>query len=699
MKTTRWLVVLMIGAATAAALGAGTDVPNLVKQLRSADTQRQASLKLIEIGLPAVKPLIDGACDKDGTLSFAAGDALREIVLRARERGGAAYDRAETCKVLLGVLKKDSRPAAQEVAVQMLGLIGRDDVVPALADALKDDALRQQAVASLRQIPGEQASQVLAVLVRSAPKVEDRVAAIYALGMRGGGRIAVAALVAAAKDKDPNIQSVAVKALGQTGDLSTLPTVLTIAERGAEQIKPAAKDACLRLAEAAVCQGKKDKGLAVYDKIARMSKDPLNQSAAIAGYARVANRTGTGRMLALYGRIGPEADRQIVHELAGMPGSEVTTVIAEACKKAPVDLRVQLLTVLGVRRDPRGFSTLLSAGRDSDGRVAAAAIEALGFTGSAGMDAAIFEALTKGKPAVKAAAVKSSLAIARRLMRRDPAGNAAKIVKVYQDALANSPDDACRIAVIAGIGGTGCRQMLGDLEKLFAAPGDLREAAMNAYLDIADKMSVKKEGKQALAMYNRILDMNVVAAGRLPSVIERMKALGDKSDIPGRLGLITQWWVVGPWPNPEWSAFDKVFAPEKEIDLTKTYKEGDKEMKWKPAGTSDPTGRIDLKKIVADADNVAAYAYAEITCDTEQDVVFRTGSDDGMKLWVNGKQVFGKNEPRGLTVDQDTIPAHLVKGVNKVLIKVLQGGGNWEFCARVTMPDGRPVRLQVRPAK
>jgi tetratricopeptide (TPR) repeat protein len=699
MKTTRWLVVLTIGAVTGLTLGAATDIPKLVNQLRSADTQGQASLKLIEIGLPAIKPLIDGACDKDGTLSFAAGDALREITLRARDRGGAAYDRAEACKGLLEVLKTDTRPAARELAVQMLGLIGRDDVVPALADALNDEALRQQATASLRQIPGKAASEALAGLARSAPKVQDRISAIYALGTRCGCKIAVAALLTTAKDKDVAIQLAAVKALGQTGDLSALPTVQMIAEKGAEQVKPAARDACLRLAEAAVKQGKNDKALAVYDRVARMGKDPLCQAAAIAGYACVANRVSTGKLIAMWGKISPEADRQIIRDLARMPGSEVTTAIAEACKKAPVDLRVQLLTVLGMRRDPHGFSTLLSAGKSADDKIAAAAIEAMGLTGAAGMDAAILDALVKGRPAVKAPAVNSSLAIARRLMQRDPAGSAGKVLKVYQEALANSPDEACRIAVIDAIGGTGCRQMLSDLEKLFDTQGAVREAAINAYLSIADKMSARKEGKQALAMYNRILDMNAVPAARLQGVIERMKALGDKSDIPGRLGLITQWWVIGPWPNPDWSAFDKVWSPEKEIDLTKTYKEGDKEMKWKPVGTSDPTGRIDLKKAVTDADNVAAYAYAEITCDADQDVVFRTGSDDGMKLWVNGKQVFGKNEPRGLTVDQDTIPAHLLKGVNKVLVKVLQGGGNWEFCTRVTTPDGKPVKLKVRPAK
>jgi len=422
--------------------------------------------------------------------------------------------------------------------------------------------------------------------------------------------------------------------------------------------------------------------------------------AAIAGFARVAGKAGTSRMIALMGKIGPEADRQIIAELTRMPGPEVTRTLAESSKKAPSDLRVKLLIILGMRRDPHGFSTLLDAYKDTDEKVAAAAVEAMCHTDQPGMDAAIFEALTKGRPLVKAAAVKAGLVVAQRLARQDRAKNEAKILTICRDAMTGSADDASRIEVLRSMADLLGKASLPEIEKvLTAGPGPLRDAAVEAYLSVADTLDAKTDGPQTLAIYNRIIDMGAVPVGRMGAVIERLKALGDTSDIPGRLGVITQWWVVGPWPSPDWSAFDKVFFPEQEIDLGKTYKEGDKEMKWKPVGTPDPTGRVNLKAAIAEADNVAGYAYAEVTSETDQDVVFRTGSDDGMKLWVNGTPVFAKNEPRSLAVDMDTVPAHLNKGVNKVLVKVLNGGGAWEFCARVTTPDGKPVRLQVRPAK
>lgn len=701
MKTTRWLAVLMIGTVTTAASAAAeTDVSVWVNQLRDADAQIPASLKLIDVGIPAIKPLLDGACDDNGTLSFAASDALRRLVLRAREKGGAAYDRGEMCRVFIDVLKGDRRLPARELAVQCLGWIGRDEVVPVLSEALKDDALREHAIGSLQQVPGKAASQALAHFAKTASAVGDRRKALYVLGRRGC-KISVTALLDAAKNKDVNVQAAAVEALGQAGDASALPMVLSLAERGAEQVRPVAVDACLRLAEAAVREGKKDAALAAYDKVGAVGGDALYRTAVIAGYAKVANKAAVARLLGMCGAHGAEADDQILRELTRMPGREVTAAIVGACAKAPTDRRMQLLTVLGKRRDPLGFSALIAAGRDGNEEIRGVAVRAMADTGDPGMESSILDALRKGTPRVQAAAADAYVVFARQLLKTGGGKDAVKVLGIYDEILGRHPEtlgSATVVGVLEGVAGIADPRSIPAVERwlTFDNPG-VRRAAIDAYLAIADKMD-RTKSVQALAIYNRIVDMNAVPAGRLGEMVERMRSLGEKSDVPGRLGLITQWWLIGPWPSPDWSGFDKAFFPESEIDLAKTYREGDKELKWKPVVTGDSSGRINLRKSLADAENVVAYGYAEISSDTEQDVVFRTGSDDGMKLWVNGKQVFGTKEPRGLTVDQDAIPVHLVRGVNKVLIKVLNGGSAWEFCCRVTRSDGRPVGIRVRPA-
>ncbi len=696
MKTLRWIAAPLL-ALTSATWAAETDVSRLINQLREPATRTQASLMLVEMGAPAISSLMGNVCDKDTAIATWSCETIRRIVLRARDRG-AAYDRTQLCAVLIDVLKTDTRPAARELAAEMLGLIGRDESVAPLKEALRCDCVRPFAMSALQQIPDKAAAEALVGFAKSAPRTEDRVDAIRCLGQRGC-KVSLGALSSWVKDKDVAIQMAAVSALAEAGDLAALPTILGLIDKGADLVKAAAMQAGLKLAEVAIDQGKKDKALGVYDKLAGMPVSSVYRSAVIAGYARVAGKIGAARLIGLLGKFGAQADAQIIEALSRITGGEVTAAIVEGYGKATADVKVALLTTLGWRSDPQGSDTLLAGAKDTDVKVAVAAIEAMGAIGNAKFEPAISQALTQGASMVKAAAVRAVLSTVQRLSREDRVKNEAQIAKLSQDILANSPDDAGKVTALNAIAELGCKPLIGEVEKLLAAaPPEVRQAAVRAYAAIADKLDARANQGQALAMYNRLIDMGAVSADRFQAVADRMKACGDKSNLAERLGVITQWYLVGPWANPNSEAFDKVFFPEKEIELGKTYKEGGKDLKWKPVTTGDLAGRLNLRQVVVDAENVAAYAYAEVNSDIDQDVVFKAGSDDGMKFWLNGKQLFAKNEPRALTPDMDTIPGRLNKGVNRILIKVLNGVGLWELHVRVTSPDGKPLRLKVRPA-
>ncbi|MBI4558778.1 MAG: hypothetical protein HY706_14445, partial [Candidatus Hydrogenedentes bacterium] len=47
-------------------------------------------------------------------------------------------------------------------------------------------------------------------------------------------------------------------------------------------------------------------------------------------------------------------------------------------------------------------------------------------------------------------------------------------------------------------------------------------------------------------------------------------------------------------------------------------------------------------------------------------------------------------------VDGERVEATLALGINKILIKVLQGGGDWQFCVRATDRDGKPLDLTMQ---
>ncbi len=92
---------------------------------------------------------------------------------------------------------------------------------------------------------------------------------------------------------------------------------------------------------------------------------------------------------------------------------------------------------------------------------------------------------------------------------------------------------------------------------------------------------------------------------------------------------------------------------------------------------------VDLDSFVAKKDYVYAYALAEITVPSATTVMLALGSDDGIKVWHNGKLVHENWIPRGVNKDDDLVPLKLVKGSNQLLLKVQDMEGGWGFVARI----------------
>lgn len=87
-------------------------------------------------------------------------------------------------------------------------------------------------------------------------------------------------------------------------------------------------------------------------------------------------------------------------------------------------------------------------------------------------------------------------------------------------------------------------------------------------------------------------------------------------------------------------------------------------------------------------DQRVAYLRSEVWSPQEQQVLFEIGSDDGVKVWLNGAEIHAKNVMRGLNPGEDKVPAELLEGSNTVLLKVSQGGGGWAACLRIRTPEG-----------
>jgi hypothetical protein len=59
------------------------------------------------------------------------------------------------------------------------------------------------------------------------------------------------------------------------------------------------------------------------------------------------------------------------------------------------------------------------------------------------------------------------------------------------------------------------------------------------------------------------------------------------------------------------------------------------------------------------------------------------GSDDGVKVWLNGELVHENWLHRGVVSDNDRVPVNFKKGKNQLVLKIQNALGPWGFCCRL----------------
>jgi hypothetical protein len=96
---------------------------------------------------------------------------------------------------------------------------------------------------------------------------------------------------------------------------------------------------------------------------------------------------------------------------------------------------------------------------------------------------------------------------------------------------------------------------------------------------------------------------------------------------------------------------------------------------------------MELDKLFG-TENSAAYLRTKVWSDKEQKAQLEIGSDDGIKVWLNGQVVHANNATRGVNPGEDKVEVILKQGWNQLLLKVTQGGGEWAVCARLRKTDG-----------
>lgn len=226
---------------------------------------------------------------------------------------------------------------------------------------------------------------------------------------------------------------------------------------------------------------------------------------------------------------------------------------------------------------------------------------------------------------------------------------------------------------------------------------EFRRAAVQRLLDAAAKATEAKDPAKSKPLYQQAF-----AAARDPDQLDlscdELTKLGEKPDLKRQLGLLSDWWVVGPFDHRKGIGFDVVYPPEKEIDLKKKYTGMLREVAWVRLESDDRHAIVDLNKLLARHKGAIVYAYREFEFDKAQPAEIRLGTPNGWKLWVNGKLAFAHEEYHLLTqMDQYPTQIMLQPGTNRFLLKICQNeqtedwAQEWQFQVRVCDSSGAAV--------
>ena len=150
------------------------------------------------------------------------------------------------------------------------------------------------------------------------------------------------------------------------------------------------------------------------------------------------------------------------------------------------------------------------------------------------------------------------------------------------------------------------------------------------------------------------------------------------------------WMIIGPFDTTDITGFHREHPPEKEMDFTGEYAGKEGNVKWFRPKRGWINGFVDLAALLGRVNWAVAYAATSVQSPETREVQLRIGSDDGIKVWLNGELVLSRNVDRPAALDQDIVPVTLQKGQNQLLLKVYNRLYSWGFYMRITNVTGKP---------
>ncbi|WP_414662655.1 hypothetical protein [Horticoccus sp. 23ND18S-11] len=177
---------------------------------------------------------------------------------------------------------------------------------------------------------------------------------------------------------------------------------------------------------------------------------------------------------------------------------------------------------------------------------------------------------------------------------------------------------------------------------------------------------------------------------------------------PDAEGFIRDWLVLAPLPIGEGGggeAIDKKQFADEAMPAAKdatTQEVGGKELMWEKIATK--AFYIDFKELNPNqSEQVVGWAVAYlVSADEKTGLTLKMNSNDQGKVYLNGKELVKFTDTRTLEKDTEDTATNvtLKKGVNVLVLKVVNEENNWQGSVRFLDKAGKPltdVKVETKP--
>jgi type 1 glutamine amidotransferase/HEAT repeat protein len=665
-----------------------------------------AAAALGEIGNPAaVDALASARKNTRGAVLLKVFDGS----LKCAERLAVAGDAAGAMRIYIDLRGKELPEPVQLGALRGIVLYEPENAGAVIAQAIQDPSyyIRSGAMQLVREVRRVEAVRDIAGKINTLPPV-GQVQLLAALDEQRDPKV-FALMLEAAQSKLPEVREAALKALSKSENPGAVGTLVQAAASGTVAERRIARDGLQALRGSVVSDsivamistaGAKEKAELIAAVAARKvtsatpvlfreasDRDPAIRTEAAKALRKLAAPQDLPALVNLLVKAKGEQEQKelqttvvAVARMESDPARRADPIIAAYAAAKEKQARVSLLTVAGKVGAPASLEMLRKALKDGNPDVRLSAIRSLSLWSTP-------------EPAedLKGAAEHSTLVTHRavalrgyvRLLGLESSRTPDETFSEYKRALALAPNLDEKKRLISSMADA---RVPGALRFAATCMDDsrLRTEAELVTVRIADNIlgNYKTEVVPPLT--------RVAEKSQNPTASERAKELlklaGESDE------FLTTWEYAGPYTKEGTSLFWASFPPE-ESDAT--------DVQWTsfPAGT-DPQKPwlLDFKKVLGGEDRVV-YLRNKIWSDTSCKAVLEVGSDDGVKLWLNGVLVDALDVDRRVNPGDDVLEVTLQKGWNTLLLKVNQHVGEWGACVKLHGPRETPKLQGIRVAR